>query len=57
MHGSTTGTSVHGGRWKEGGVRGKSQPSQHQRLSPNQSKVQARICQVNFGFGYILFEF
>lgn len=46
VHGSASGTSVYCGRWDEGGVRGESQPSQYQRLSKNQSEVQARITQV-----------
>ena len=51
MHGSAAGASVYSGRRNQAGVWCKSQPSQHQRLSENQSQVQARISQVHFWFG------
>lgn len=46
MHGSAAGAPVHGDGWDEGGGRCHSQPSQHERISQNQSGMQERILKV-----------
>ena len=43
MHGSITRASVHSCRWNKGRIWGESKPSEYQRLSQNQSQMQAIV--------------
>ena len=57
MHGSITRSSVHSCRWNKGRIWGDTKPSEYQRLSQNESQMQARVSQVSLTTSLSFFPF